>query len=194
MTPADVKHVAVIGDSYTSGAGATPWPKLVWQRLAHDGITVEAHVRGEGGSGYVTPGHQGTTFGQRVAQVVGPGDQVVVFFGSRNDRHADHRELADRARDAFEQANQRAPQAKLLVIGPVWPSAPAPPEIIAVRDVLCEQATRAGAAFVDPVAEGWLVDRPDLIQDDGIHPNDVGQAVLAESITSSIRSELLAGA
>ncbi|KWX26179.1 hypothetical protein AFM11_02825 [Mycolicibacterium wolinskyi] len=182
--------MAVIGDSYTSGAGAKPWPGLVWQRLAAEGIKVDAHVGGEGGSGYVTPGKKGTTFVQRVAGTVTGDDQLVVFWGTRNDRGTDPDVLAAAVHEALQQSIQRAPHARLLVIGPVWPSAPAPQEIVQVRDVVCEQARRAGATFVDPLEQGWLVSRPDLIQADGVHPNDAGQQVLADKIVSLIKDQL----
>lgn len=186
----DVKRVAVIGDSYTSGAGAKPWPGLVWQRLAAEGIKIDSHVAGEGGSGYVTPGKKGTTFTQRVASTVAPDDQLVVFFGTRNDRGTDPAVLASAVHEALQQTMQRAPRARLLVIGPVWPTAPAPPEIEKVRDVVCEQARRSGATFVDPLDQGWLAGRPDLIQADGVHPNDAGQQVLADKISSVIKDQL----
>ena len=44
--------------------------------------------------------------------------------------------------------------------------------------------------FVDPLAEGWFVGRPDLIGADGVHPNDAGHAYLAEKIAPLIRSQL----
>lgn len=190
VVAAGTQPVAVIGDSYTSGAGAKPWPGLVWQRLAVQGIDVDARVGGEGGSGYVTPGKKGTTFVQRVSDVVTRDDQLVVFFGSRNDRGVDAGELSVAVHAALQRAAQRAPQAKLLVIGPLWPSAPAPEDVVQVRDVVCDGARRAGATFVDPLEQGWLTGRPDLIQADGIHPNDAGQQVLADAITSLIKRQL----
>ncbi|MHC9296677.1 SGNH/GDSL hydrolase family protein [Mycobacterium sp. LTG2003] len=188
---AATKRIAVIGDSYTSGAGAQPWPQIVWDRLSEDDIDVEADVKGEGGSGYVTPGSNGgTTFAQRVATTVRPDDTMVVFFGSRNDRGVPADTLGEAVRSSFAEAKQIAPDARLLVIGPAWPTAPAPPEIEAVRNVVRDQAAAAGATFIDPLAEGWLVGDPALIQPDGIHPTDAGQVILADKLAPVIKGQL----
>ena len=49
--------------------------------------------------------------------------------------------------------------------------------MLQIRDVLSAAAAAAGAAFVDPIADRWFVDRPDLIGADGVHPTDAGHAV-----------------
>ena len=76
-------------------------------------------------------------------------------------------------------ARATAPGAKLLVIGPPWPTADVPPAVLQIRDVLGMQAGMAGATFIDPIAERWFVDRPDLIAPDGVHPTDAGHDYLA---------------
>ena len=48
----------------------------------------------------------------------------------------------------------------------------------------------AGATFVDPIAERWFVDRPDLIGRDGVHPTDAGHAYMADKIAPLIGAEL----
>ena len=44
--------------------------------------------------------------------------------------------------------------------------------------------------FVDPIAEGWFVGRPDLIGADGIHPTDAGHAYMAARIAPLIYDQL----
>ena len=90
----------------------------------------------------------------------------------------------------FLQARLTAPAAKLLVIGPPWPTETPPPAVLRIRDALRDQAWGAGALFIDPIAEGWFVGRPDLIGGDGVHPNDAGHVYLAEKITPLIYDEL----
>ena len=46
------------------------------------------------------------------------------------------------------------------------------------------------SVFIDPLAEGWFVGRPDLIGSDGVHPNDAGHAYLAAKIAPLIRNQL----
>mgnify|MGYP002623887115 CR=1 FL=1 len=48
----------------------------------------------------------------------------------------------------------------------------------------------AGATFVDPIAEGWFVGRPELIGADGVHPTDAGHQYLADKIAPLIGARL----
>jgi GDSL-like Lipase/Acylhydrolase family len=188
-------HVAVIGDSYTTGTneggrGPKSWTARAWRELAQHGVPIAADVAAEGGAGYGTPGDHGSVFGDLTARAVKPDDALVVFFGSRNDQGVDLGLLADRAFAAFDMARHIAPSARLLVIGPPWPTADVPDPVLQIRDVVNAAAHGAGAAFVDPIGERWFFDRPDLIGADGVHPNDAGHAYMADKIAPLIRTQL----
>ena len=192
-TPID--HVAVIGDSYTTGTdeggqGPRAWTARAWQTLAQRGVRVGADVAAEGKAGYAVPGDRGSIFEDLTARAVKPDDALVVFFGSRNDQGVDPGLLADKARDTFVMARRFAPTARFLVIGPPWPTADVPGSVLQIRDVLNARARAAGAAFVDPIGDRWFVDRPDLIGVDGVHPNDAGHEYLANMIAPLIRMQL----
>jgi lysophospholipase L1-like esterase len=190
-----LNHVAVIGDSYTTGTdegglGPRSWTARTWQTLARSGLRIAADVAAEGRAGYCVPGDHGSVFEDLTARAVKPGDVLVVFFGSRNDQGVDPPLLAERARNAFDLARRFAPSARFLVIGPPWPTADVPGSMFQIRDVLSAAAAAAGAAFVDPISDHWFVDRPDLIGPDGVHPNDEGHAYLADKIAPIIRTQL----
>ncbi|PIJ35845.1 hypothetical protein BMW24_007500 [Mycobacterium heckeshornense] len=188
-------HIAVIGDSYTAGTdegglGMKSWTALAWQTLSHQGVQVVADVAAEGRAGYAVAGDHGSVFGDLTARAVKPDDVLVVFFGSRNDQGVDPGLLAEMARNAFDLARRITPTGRLLVIGPPWPTADVPESVLEVRDILNAAAHGAGAAFVDPIADRWFVDRPDLIGPDGVHPNDAGHAYLADKIAPIIGAQL----
>lgn len=190
-----LSHIAVIGDSYTTGAiegglGPNGWATLAWQELAQDGTPVTADVVAEGGAGYVARGNRGGIFGDLTARAVKPDDVLIVFFGSRNDMDADPAAITNMSRDALALAARIAPSARILVIGPPWPTADVPPSVLRIRDILKVQAREAGATFSDPIADGWFVGRPELIGADGIHPTDAGHAYMAEKIAPLIGEEL----
>jgi hypothetical protein len=98
--------------------------------------------------------------------------------------------MAGMAHDTFDLTRRIAPSSKLLVIGPPWPTADPPFDVLYVRDILSSQAYDAGATFIDPISEGWFVGRPDLIGPDGVHPNDAGHAYMADKIAPLIRAQL----
>jgi lysophospholipase L1-like esterase len=188
-------HIAVIGDSYTTGTdeggrGPKAWTARAWRTLAHEGVQVVADVASEGGAGYGVRGNHGSVFEDLTARAVHPDDALVVFFGSRNDEGVDPLRLAGVAHDTFALARRTTPSAKLLVIGPPWPTADVPEWVLQIRDILDAQAVGVGAAFVDPIADRWFVGRPDLIGPDGVHPNDAGHAYLADKIAPLIGEEL----
>lgn len=192
-----LEHIAVISDSYTTGSaeggeGPKAWTVRAWQLLSGQGVQVVADVAAEGWAGYGARGNHGNAFQGLTEQAVHPDDELVVFFGSRNDQGIEPMVLAGMARDTFEFARRTAPAAQLLVIGPAWPTFDVPYPVVQVRDTLKTEADAVGAVFVDPIAEGWFVGRPDLIGADGVHPNDAGHAYLADKIVPLIRTELLA--
>jgi lysophospholipase L1-like esterase len=188
-------QIAVIGDSYTTGGdegglGPKGWTTRAWQLLAREGVPVTADVAAEGGAGYGTRGDHGSVFEDLTADVVKPDDVVVVYFGSRNDQGVDPTQLSILAYGTFQLARRTAPSAKFLVIGPPWPTADPPDQVLRIRDALKYQAGVAGATFIDPIAAGWFVGRPDLIGKDGIHPTDAGHAYMAQKIAPLIDAQL----
>jgi lysophospholipase L1-like esterase len=188
-------QIAVIGDSYTTGGdegglGPKGWTTRAWQLLAREGVPVTADVAAEGGAGYGTRGDHGSVFEDLTADVVKTDDVVVVYFGSRNDQGVDPTQLSILAYGTFQLARRTAPSAKFLVIGPPWPTADPPDPVLRIRDALKYQAGVAGATFIDPIAAGWFVGRPDLIGKDGIHPTDAGHAYMAQKIAPLIDAQL----
>jgi lysophospholipase L1-like esterase len=190
-----LNHLAVIGDSYTTGTneggvGARSWPSRAWQALGARGSRVSADVAAEGRAGYGMPGDHCSIFEDLAARAVQPDDALVVFFGSRNDQGVDPLLLTEKTHAALDLARRLAPAARLLVIGPPWPTADVPPSMFLVRDILGGAAGAAGATFIDPIAEGWFVGRPDLIGADGVHPNDAGHQYMADTIAPLLRPPL----
>lgn len=188
-------RIAVIGDSYTAGfedtgRGAANWTERAWQNLAGRGAYVSADVAAEGGAGYGVRGNRGALFGDLTRRAVQPDDALVVFFGSRNDQDVEPGELSRLIADTLGLARRTAPGARMLVIGPPWPTADVPGNVWRIRDVLSIEARVVGAEFIDPLAERWFVGRPDLIGPDGVHPTDAGHAYLADKIAPLIAGQL----
>lgn len=191
-----LNHIAVVGDSYTTGTdlggqGSRAWTSRAFQRLGQQGMRIAASVQAEGRAGYGVPGDHGSIFEDLTARATKPDETLVVFFGSRNDQGVPPDLLAAKARGTYDLARRFAPRARFLVIGPPWPTADVPPAMLQIRDVLFAAAQQTGAAWVDPIAEHWFVNRPDLIGPDGVHPNDAGHAYLADMIAPLIGTQLV---
>ena len=192
---ASLTRIAVVGDSYTTGTdlgglGSKGWTTRAWQLLTRDGVRLAPDVAAEGGAGYGTRGNHGSLFEDLTADVVKPDDALVVFYGSRNDQNIDPTQLSILMWSTFQVARRTAPSAKFLVIGPPWPTADPPGWVLNIRDALKYQAGVANATFIDPIAQGWFVGRPELIGSDGVHPTDAGHAYMADKIAPLIGAQL----
>lgn len=186
-------RVAVLGDSYTGGSEMgglerNGWALLVQQRLTEPMDPVTFTVNGRGGSGYVRPGTEKTTFVDQVPVTVRSDHDIVVFFGSRNDGTIP---VAEAARLAYSEVRRITPTATLIVIGPAWTNDAVPESIYRLRDQLAAETVAAGGTFVDPLAEGWFFGpNSRLIGTDGVHPTDEGHQYMADLIEPHIRSAL----
>lgn len=194
--PGTPERIAVIGDSYTSGSpqggtGNKRWTAVLTDRLRSRGFDVTTDVGAEGGAGYVHAGNtSGGVFADKIDAAVKPEDKVVVFFGSRNDSRALEGEMAHATCEAFRKAETAAPQAQLLVIGPPWVNSSPPASVTRARDIIRNRSQELGLRFIDPIADGWFADRPDLIGTDGVHPTDAGHAYMADKITPLVEQIL----
>jgi lysophospholipase L1-like esterase len=190
--------IGVIGDSYTSGSpqggnGVNRWTARVTDDLKQQGIDVVIYRGSEGGSGYVQKGRNtGEVFADKVKEAVKPSEKLLIFFGSRNDSKATEGEMAHATCDTLRSAEMAAPEARLLVIGTPWVNGNVPAYVLRNNNILRDRTQALGGTFIDPVTDGWFVDRPDLIGADGVHPTDAGHVYMAQKIEPAIEKLLTA--
>ena len=157
MTPtpaATGPAVAVIGDGTVSTAatGLTAgerWPTLL-QSLLFGTVTSSA----SGSSGYAT-GATDSTFVAR-AQKVRASSDVVVFFGGADDAAVSALSLAKAATSAYAAAAEQAPDAEIVVVGPVLSGGTSAADLTRIRQSLRSAARISKATWVDPIESKWL--------------------------------------
>ncbi|MBT2533280.1 SGNH/GDSL hydrolase family protein [Arthrobacter sp. ISL-48] len=175
-------RVVVVGDSLSTGHGTSPgeaWPALM--RTDPVGAGFQVLNAAEDGSGYLSPGYYGGTFGTEAEQFVTADTGIVVFFGSENDLGYAAGGVAEAASAAITRVEALAPAAKIIVVGPPSYSTDPDPGLLDISGQLESAARGAGAKFVDPIEEGWISnDVEDLIGPDGDHPTIAGQRYLLE--------------
>ena len=198
LTVQKPKKIVVIGDSYTEGTayggvGEKNWAQLAWRQLRKRRCRHNVQGVGSRWIGYVSPGVTGTTFGQeaqRLMEANQDDEDIVMIFGGSNDIAAPPESVTASVQRTFSDVRARAPKAKLIVVGPVWPKPDPVPEILKIRDIVRAEADRTNATFVDPIADQWFVADSQLISEDGVHPTDTGHLYMSERLLPVIRSEL----
>lgn len=185
-------RVVVIGDSDTGGTSqggndAAGWPALLEERVPE----TEVQAITAAAAGYVARDPEsGNTLLDVADKAPVQGASVVIVFGSRNDGPGIADAVSTAALSTFNLVLQRAPDTKLIVIGPFWPSATVPARVRNSRDVIEAAAAAVGATFVDPLTEGWFLSDPGLIGVDGVNPTDAGHTYLADQIEPVVREAL----
>ena len=186
--------VAVIGDSYSTGTVLGGLGPANW--TARLGVDRDWRITDTavGGTGYVAS-HGGTGAFEAAqldrAVTAGPdgtAPDVVVVQGSINDGLTDPGRVRAAAAALYAAIHERAPAARLVVVGPPWPDGTPTREILALRDAVHGAATAAGAVWIDPIAEHWFAD-PALIGADGVHPTDSGHALIAARVGQDLRCD-----
>ncbi|NEM05947.1 SGNH/GDSL hydrolase family protein [Geodermatophilus normandii] len=185
--PADPVRVLVIGDSDSGGDDRVEaaWPTLLEERLP--GTAVDAVTTGD--AGYVTTAGRTTLTSLAAGADLADAD-LVVLSGSRFDASGIADRVSASAQEAIDTVRDGAPEATLIVIGPVWPGGSPPAGVRNNRDVIRAAAEAADVSFVDPLTEGWLAEGTGLVGEDDVHLTDEGQAALADLVQPVVEAEL----
>ncbi|PQP25180.1 hypothetical protein C5613_10075 [Rhodococcus opacus] len=184
--PAQVSSkLAILGDSYTAGAGAAVdegFGQQVAALLCWDGAYF-----GQGGTGYTNPGQleEGeSVYLQRVNAVIEARPDVVVVQGSTNDSGGPAN--TDQARKVFSAIRAGLPNAQIVALGPVAPPKEDPAKVAASRDAVRVAAEGERIPFIDPIAVGWMPGSFNF-GEDGINLNRFGHKLMAENLFGAIR-------
>jgi lysophospholipase L1-like esterase len=185
-TDSDRPMVTFLGDSYTSGSRQDSGVESRYPHLLGEALDVSVHSAGLGGAGYVTQGTSKKALPSLVSKIHVDSD-VVVVFGGRNDK-VGYQPVHDAAAAMFTQIRDRFPDARLVVVGPTWPTSGTPDFVAESNRAIQDAAVANGATFVDAV--DWLKADPGLVGDDKVHPSDAGHARLAELLEPVVQSAL----
>lgn len=186
----DHPTVLVFGDSWTYGSAATT-PTLGYAYLLADLLGGETIVDGVRGSGYLKPGLDGPTFGERIAALdpsLSP--DLVIIQGSINDRAqgvAGYREAVSAAWDAMAAMY---PDATIVVLGPAPHELPVGAATARIDTDLSELAAARGWWYISPIAGDWITEQNYLdvidVEVGRKHPSTEGHRYLAEKVAAAL--------
>lgn len=191
-----VPQIDILGDSYVAGSAEggrdeANWTRLAGTRFNDENAQVEVNVIAQPGSGYITRGTSGLVFREAATLRLRTTADVVLVFGSRNDGVQTDEAMYEAARALYSDIRDIAPQARVVVIGPVWVDANVPNFIAANNAAMARAAADENLRYIDALEEGWFVDAGEgLIGTDGIHPTNEGHAYLASKVFPLLQEEI----
>lgn len=182
--------VLVFGDSWTYGSAATV-PTLGYAYLLADLLDGETVVNGVRGSGYLKPGIDGPSFGERIAALdTSLSPDLVIIQGSINDRAqgvAGYREAVNAAWDAMAATY---PEATIVVLGPAPHELPVGAATARIDADLSELAAARGWWYISPIAQDWITPQNYLdvidVEAGRQHPSTDGHRYLAEKLAAAL--------
>jgi acyl-CoA thioesterase-1 len=175
-------QVVAIGDSIAFGKGVAPdeaWPALVAEQ--HGWSLVDLAVSG---SGFVKPGWNGTTYADQVDQALDLHPDYILIAATRNDRASDPALVTASADRLLGELRDTFPKAHIIGITTVWGADAPPPEVARVNGIVGAAVRSVDGDYLDI---GYpLAGHPELVQQDGIHPNAAGERAVAAAIEEQL--------
>ena len=185
--------VLVFGDSWTYGSAATD-PTLGYAYVLGETEGWTTVVDGVRGSGYLKPGIDGGSYGERIAQLDPALDpDLVIVEGSINDRRLHPTGYRDAVTAAWDALAALYPEASFVIMGPAPQVLPVQKATARIDADLAELAAARGWWYVSPIGDDWItpanyasvIDSSDIGRD---HPSTGGHAYLAARLSEALEA------
>lgn len=184
--------VLFIGDSYTSGEVLDD-PDQRFTTLISNELGWQEDNVALGGTGYFTQvvdddGDVRPDYTNVLDEL--PADltpDAIMVTGGGNDTGSDLSTVTQAALidDFFSSLRERFPHTPVYVVSPFWNASAEPADLPNIRDDVRRSALEAGATYLD--IGHPLENHPELVLDDGDHPNDWGNEVIADDILAAMQ-------
>lgn len=169
-------RVSVIGDSYSAGSdNDVIWPSLV---AAESPLSISAVAVAD--ASYAGGAGQSGRFAEQIDKALASKPGLIVVFGGTGDVTLPDEQITQSAIDLFAELIRRAPNVKLVVLGPIWHQDPVPDVFVALDKDIAEAARTTHTTYISLIREDWLV--ADGLMRGDIAPTDEGQSVLARRL------------
>jgi lysophospholipase L1-like esterase len=184
-----VQTVAFMGDSYSAGAGSSGYNASFTTLLsAYEGWRSTNFAYG--GTGYVTSAERNgakacaatycPSYPQVIAKVKAINPTIVVVSGGRNDLGKPEAQLEKGVPTFYKALRAALPHARIYATSPLYDTRSAPAQLSEIANLVRSSVTSCGGVYLD-IGQP-LHGRTDRISGDGVHPNDLGHAAIAQAI------------
>lgn len=181
--------VYILGDSYSRDSGATdPQHDNMNLLAAHYGWSLENLAVGGVGYGMSIEGDnsQGEcgedrcpSYLEQIAEIPASAQRILVN-GGKNEVNVDETD-SDAHIDTFYALLRAAhPSADIVATSPIWQTNDEPDSMVHMRERVQHDVQAIGGHYLD-IGQP-LVSAPDLLYEDGEHPNDAGHVAVADAM------------
>jgi lysophospholipase L1-like esterase len=183
-------RVLVFGDSWTYGSAAS-LPTLGYAYVLGERLGWQTTVDGVRGSGYLKPGLDGGSYGERIAALDPALDpDLIIVEGSINDRRLPAAGYRDAVTAAWDALTALYPDAAVVILGPAPQVLPVQEATARIDGDLAALAAARGWWYISPIADEWITpgNYADVI-DTGIgrdHPSTNGHGYLATRVAEAL--------
>lgn len=183
-------RVLVFGDSWTYGSAAS-LPTLGYAYVLGQRLDWQTTVDGVRGSGYLKPGLDGGSYGERIAALDPALDpDLVIVEGSINDRRLPATGYRDAVIAAWDALAALYPEASIVILGPAPQVLPVEETTARIDADLADLAAARGWWYISPIADEWITtDNYAQVIDSSIgrdHPSTNGHAYLASRVAEAL--------
>lgn len=185
-------RVAFIGDSYTAGAGVAgseTFPAILSEERGWDYANLA-----EGGTGYIVREDQdpeqalngcGKTYCPSYPEVIKEAErydpEIVIVSGGRNNANDPAADQEKAIRAFFRDLREALPDAEIYATTPLTDDAEATGALVAMAGFVQASVEDVDGTFLD-IGQP-LEGEPQLVLDDGVHPNPRGHEAIAQAIS-----------
>jgi len=188
----DEPRVLVFGDSWTYGSAAS-LPTLGYAYVLGERLGWQTTVDGVRGSGYLKPGLDGGSYGERIAALDPALDpDLVIVEGSINDRRLAATGYVEAVTAAWDALAALYPEASVVILGPAPQILPVEAQTARIDADLAGLAAARGWWYISPIAEEWITPEnyaavidTDIGRD---HPSTNGHAYLATRLAEALET------
>ena len=177
-------NVVAIGDSIMAGSGLNG--DEAWLAIVAETHGWKLTNLASNGSGFVTVGDDGDTFSDQTIVALSLHPDVIILSGSSNDLGVSNAVLANATTALIERIHLVLPQTIILTVDAIWGDTDLPGQLSQMDASVKLASARAGGAYLD-IGQP-LSGTPNLMQADGVHPNAVGQAALAQAFDVALEA------
>ncbi len=181
-TNASALNVVAIGDSIMAGNGLDA--DQAWLAIVAESHGWKLTNLASNGSGFVTVGDDGDTFSDQTIVALSLHPDVIILSGSSNDLGVSSAILANATKALIERIHLVLPDTKILTVDAIWGDTDVPGQLSEMDAAVELASARAGGAYLD-IGQP-LSDTADLMQSDGVHPNEAGQVALAQAFDAAL--------